>query len=196
MKDDQATVGSRRPGAGSRWTLSVLAAALLSFLVAGCGASELTSYPGTPEGARLIAEEFMKPGANPLALTLDLEPADDDYAAVFDDETLGAARTHYDGFWATPSVVAPGPGQTEFRVEMATGEELAAGTGSAREFPGGYRTVAPHFRTGLTIYEVIFVAPGEVSGLILDGLVYVNGKWRIFPAPWRVLMVNEPGHQH
>jgi hypothetical protein len=192
MKYDQARLGSRRP-----WALSALVVALLSLLTSGCRGSELASYPGPPEGAGLIAEEFMKPDANPLTLTLALEPAAEDYGAVFDNETLGAARVHYDGFWAKPSwVVAPAPGQIDFRVETATREQLAAGTGAAPQFPGGYRAIAPHFRPGLTVYEIVFVAPGEAYGVILDGLVHVNGKWRIFPAPWRVLTVNEPGHQH
>ncbi|WP_433294561.1 hypothetical protein ACQPZQ_10640 [Pseudonocardia sp. CA-142604] len=192
MKYGRARLRFRRP-----WALSTLAVALLGLLATGCRGPELASFPGPPEGVRLIAEEFLKPDANPLALTMALEPADEDYAAVFDEETLSAARLHYDGFWATPSwIVSPAPGQTQFRIEMATSEQLAAGTGAASQFPGGYRAIAPHLRPGLTIYEIIFVAPGQTNGVILDGLVYVNGKWRIFPAPWRVLTVNEPGHRH
>lgn len=197
MQDDQAGLGSRRPRAGSQWTLSALMVAFLGLLVTGCQGPDPTSFPGPPEGARLIAEEFLKPDANPLALTLALEPADEDYGAVFDNETLDAARLHYDGFWAKPSwVVSPAPGQTAFRVETATTEQLATGTGAAPQFPGGYRAIAPHMRPGLTFHEIVFVAPGQSHGVILDGLVHVNGKWRIFPAPWRVLTVNEPGHQH
>ncbi|GAA3062674.1 hypothetical protein GCM10010464_28700 [Pseudonocardia yunnanensis] len=200
MIDDQAAAGSRCLGRGSQWAPSLVMAALLgilSLIVTGCRGPELESYPGPPEGVRMIAEEFMKPDANPLALTLTLQPTDEDYGAVFNDERLPDARLHYDAFWAKPSwVVGPAPGQTEFRVETATSEQLAAGTGAAPQFPGGYRAIASHFKPGLTFYEIIFVAPGQTYGVILDGLVYINGKWRIFPAPWRVLTVNEPGHQH
>jgi hypothetical protein len=199
MKYDQSAVGSRRLGAGSQWATSLLMVALLGILslLIACRGPDLASYPGPPEGVRMIAEEFMKPDANLLALSLALEPTVDDYGAVFNDESLRDAKRHYDGFWAKPSwVVGPAPGQTEFRVEMATSEQLAAGTGAAPRFPGGYRAIAPHLKPGLTVYEIIFVAPGQTYGVILDGLVYVNGKWRIFPAPWRVLTVNEPGHQH
>src|SRR3954463_11669445 len=159
MKYDKAGLGSR--WAGSQWALSVLVGGVLSLLATGCRGPDLASYPGPPEGVRLIADEFLEPGANPLALTLALEPAAEDYGAVFDEETLGAARAHYDGFWAKPSwVVSPAPGQTEFRVEMATSEQLAAGTGAAPQFPGGYRAIAPHLKPGLAIYEIVFVAPG------------------------------------
>jgi hypothetical protein len=180
MKYDQSAAGSRRLGAGSQWATSLLMVALLGILslLIACRGPDLASYPGPPEGVRMIAEV-------------------DDYGAVFNDESLRDAKRHYEGFWAKPSwVVGPAPGQTEFRVEMATSEQLAAGTGAAPRFPGGYRAIAPHLKPGLTVYEIIFVAPGQTYGVILDGLVYVNGKWRIFPAPWRVLTVNEPGHQH
>jgi hypothetical protein len=184
--------------------LSTITAALAAVaLMIGCGAPDtptavpaLATYPGTPEGARMVATEFTKPGADPSAIVLSMRPTDDDCIAVFDDETLVAALIHYDGYWESPDVLGPAPGQTEIRVFAARSEELAAGTGDAREFPSGYALIAPHLEPGLTIYLLVFSRPGESFGVRIDGLTHVNGKWRIFPAPWAVLDVGEPGHQH
>jgi hypothetical protein len=156
----------------------------------------LATYPGTPEGARMVAAEFTRPGADPSAIVMSLRPTDDDITAVFDEETLVGALIHYGGYWESPDVLGPAPGQTEIRVFAATSEELAAGTGDAREFPSGYAEIAPHLAPGLTIYLMAFSKPGESFGVRIDGLVHVNGRWRIFPAPWMVLKVDEPGHQH
>ena len=57
---------------------------------------------------------------------------------------------------------------------------------ASRDFPGGYRTVASKFNDGITVYRFKFVKPGETLGMAYDGLVYVNGHWRIFPKPWQV----------
>jgi hypothetical protein len=173
-------------------------------LVAGCGGapdfprpvSALATYPGTPEGARMVAAEFTKPGADPSAIVLSVRPSEKDCIAVFDGETLPAALTHYDGYWESPDVLTPAPGQTEIRVFAATSEQLTAGTGEAREFPSGWASIAPHLAPGLTFYVLVFSRPGEGFGIRIDGLTHVNGQWRIFPAPWAVLEVGEPGHHH
>jgi hypothetical protein len=39
----------------------------------------------------------------------------------------------------------------------------------------------------LKIYRFKFVEPGKDLGMAFDGLIYVNGHWRIFPKPWRAL---------
>ncbi len=45
------------------------------------------------------------------------------------------------------------------------------------------------------------MTPAELAappsfGIRFDGLLHVNGQWRIFPSPWAVLSVGEPGHHH
>ena len=39
---------------------------------------------------------------------------------------------------------------------------------------------------GHTIYRFKFVQPGKNIGMAFDGLVKVNGRWVIFPKPWRI----------
>ena len=197
----QSAVSPAHRGAGP---LSTMAALVAVALLVGCASAPdssglvpaLATYPGTPEGARMVAAEFTKPGADPSAIVLSLRPTDDDYITVFDGETLVNALIHYDGYWKSPDVLGPAPGQTEIRVFAATSEELAAGTGNAQEFPSGYALIAPHLAPGLTIYLMVFSRPGESFGIRIDGLSHVNGRWRIFPMPWAVLEVGKPGHQH
>jgi hypothetical protein len=178
-----------------------MAALVAVAVLVGCAGAPVAlpapaTYPGTPEGARMVAAEFTRPGADASAVVMSLRPTDDDIRAVFDEETLVAALIHYGGYWESPDVLGPAPDQTEIRVFAATSEELAAGTGHAREFPSGYAEIAPHLAPGLMIYQLMFTKPGESFGIRIDGLTHVNGRWRIFPAPWMVLKVDEPGHQH
>jgi hypothetical protein len=69
----------------------------------------------------------------------------------------------------------------------ASSGELKKGTGDSEFFPAGYMKAAPHFKDGLTFYRFKFVRPGEATGFAWDGLVFVNGRWVIFPKPWRVV---------
>lgn len=84
-------------------------------------------------------------------------------------------------------IVAPKAGQTEVKIFSATSEEMKSWTGNAGEFAGGWKEVAPKLKAGLKIYRFKFVEPGKDLGMAFDGLIYVNGNWRIFPKPWRAL---------
>jgi hypothetical protein len=145
--------------------------------------------PDTEEGARAVLSEFLKPGADHAALSRQLRPTKDDYLAVFEPAFAGKAGAAYDPAWERGEVViAPKQGQTQLLVYRATTEDLKKWEGAAAQhFPGGYRKVAPKFKDGLAVYSFKFVEPGKTSGMAYDGLVRVNGNWRIFPKPWRVL---------
>lgn len=192
------------PPAGSRSPRPVLGV-ILALLLAACAApvapedsrsTALAQYPPPPEGISMIAQRFVEPGADPVALVVDLRPDAADYAEVFRLDRVADARKHYDGFWQAPHVLGAAPGQTEFTIRSVTTEELLDGTGAAAEFASGYREVAPALAPGLRIYQIVFHRPGQAFGVVLDGFVHVNDKWRIVPLPWAVLTVNEPGHQH
>ena len=145
------------------------------------------SHPATEEGAKALLAEFVKPGADHAALSKNLRPTADDYKAVFESDLAAKAESVYGPAWdGGQLVVAPKPGQTEVKVFSATSEELKSWSGGAAEFPGGYKDVAAQIKPGLKVYRFKFVEPGEDLGMAYDGLVNVNGHWRIFPKPWRV----------
>lgn len=146
------------------------------------------TFPGTDAGAMSLLKEFVKPGADHAALSKQLRPTTADYAAVFDADSIAKVAAVYDPAWdGGQMIVAPKPGQTEVKVFSATSDEMKSWTGNATEFPGGWKDVAPKLKPGLKIYRFKFVEPGKDLGMAFDGLIYVNGNWRIFPKPWRAL---------
>lgn len=147
-------------------------------------------------GAESVAEQFVRERADLSRLLMRLRPADTDYDDVFADDIVIAALRHYDGYWRAPRVLGPTPTQTEYRITVASKEELEDGTGAAAEFPGGYREIAPHLLPGVGVHRITFHEPGVAWGIDVDGLIEVDGRWRLFPTPWLVLSVDEPGHQH
>lgn len=135
-----------------------------------------------------LLKEFLKPGADHAALSKQLRPTTADYASVFEPEVAAKAEALYGPAWdAGQLVVAPKPGQSELKLFSTTSDEMKSWTGSAAEFPGGWKQVAPKLKPGLKIYRFKFVEPGKDLGMAFDGLIYVNGNWRVFPKPWRAI---------
>lgn len=166
--------------------LPLLCLALALGLSAYANAAE--TFPGTEAGATSLLKEFLKPGADHAALSKQLRPTTADYAAVFEGDASAKAAAVYGPAWeAGQLVVAPQAGQTEVKVFSATSDEMKSWTGNAAEFAGGWKEVAPKLKPGLKIYRFRFVAPGKDLGMAFDGLIYVNGNWRIFPKPWRAV---------
>ncbi len=150
-------------------------------------AAPAPSTNATEEGARAVLAPFLLPGADHAALSATLRPAPQDYTTLFTDDFAQKAQEMYDPVWESGElVIAPKEGQTELILHGATTEELKGWTGSASEFPEGYKEVAQKMKDGLTIYRFTFVTPGDELGMAFDGLVYVNGHWVIVPKPWRV----------
>ena len=151
------------------------------------GSTAASTHPATEAGAKALLAEFVKPGADHAALSKNLRPTAEDYKAVFEPDLAAKAESVYGPAWeAGQLVVAPKEGQTEVKVFSATSEELKSWSGGAAEFPGGYKDVAAQIKPGLKVYRFKFVEPGQDLGMAYDGLVNVNGHWRIFPKPWRV----------
>jgi hypothetical protein len=135
-----------------------------------------------------LLKEFLKPGADHSALSKQLRPTTADYAAVFDPDLSTKLEALYGPAWeAGQLVLTPKPGQSELKLFSATSDEMKSGTGTAAEFPGGWKQVAAKLKPGLKIYRFKFVEPGKDLGMAFDGLIYVNGNWRIFPKPWRAM---------
>lgn len=143
---------------------------------------------GTESGARALLGEFLKANADHVALSGSLQPATEDYLSVFEPEFARKAQATYAPAWSGGQlVIAPKPGQTQLLLFSASTEDLKTWKGNAAlHFPGGYQKVAAKYKDGLTLYAFKFVEPGQTLGMAYDGLVFVNGHWRIFPKPWRI----------
>ena len=159
-----------------------------ALVMAGAATSFAETYPGTDAGATQLANAFLKPGADHAAMSKQLRPTPADYAAVFEGDFGTKVAAAWNPQWDAGQVVmAPKPGQTEVKVSSATTDELKAGTGNATELAGGWKEAAAKMKPGLKVYRFHFLEPGKTAGMSFDGLIYVNGNWRVFPKPWRAL---------
>jgi hypothetical protein len=154
----------------------------------GSTAPTAKAYPGTEDGAKALLAEFAKPGADTATLSKSLRPTKADYDAVFTPDLASKADAVYSPAWdGGQMVIAPKAGQTQLLISSATSDELKSWTGGASEFPGGWKDVGAQLKPGVTFYRFKFVEPGQDLGMAYDGLAHVNGNWRIFPKPWRVM---------
>lgn len=140
-----------------------------------------------PTTARALLAEFTKPGADVKALSLKLRPSKADYEAVFEKPFAATLEGMYDAPWKSGKMIIAGkPGQSEVLLRKVSSAELRKWSEQASSvMPGGYKRIASDFKPGQTIYTFKFVEPGKSLGMAYDGLVYVNGQWRIFPKAWR-----------
>lgn len=154
----------------------------------GAPTPAVINFPGTADGAKALLSEFLKSPADRPGLTRALKPTPADYTAVFEGDIATKAATAYEKLWNDPrAVIGASPENTELVMWAAKTDELKSWTGEANKFPGGYKQVAQHFKSGLTMYRWKFVKPGETLGMAYDGLVHVNGHWAWFPKPWRAV---------
>jgi hypothetical protein len=147
----------------------------------------LSEPPAGEAGARAVLEPFMKAGANPKELSKSLIPTHDDYLAVFQPDFAAKAEAFYAPLWERGLAVFANPDQKELLLYSATGEDMKAWNEKAKMFPGGYEKVKNVFMPGVVLYRFKFVKAGEKLGMAYDGLAHVNGHWRIFPKPWKVI---------
>ena len=163
-------------------TLIFISGLLLTF---ACQAQ--TRHPGTDEGARALLAEFLKPGADAKALSLKLRSTRADYEAVFEKPFAGKLEAMYEPPWKAGKIVITGkPGQTEVLLQKIASADARSWSAKANNIlPGGYKKIAADIKPGQTIYTFKFVKSGEHLGMAYDGLVYVNGQWRIFPKAYR-----------
>ena len=142
---------------------------------------------GTNADARALLRLFLQPGADHRRLTQLLRPNEADYKAYFTQDSWQQAMREYDSAWDQGlMMVKPKAGQSELLMWPATVIDLDEGIGNAGKFPGGYKKVMIHIRLGHTIYRFKFVEPGKTLGMAYDGLVFLNGRWVMFPKPWRI----------
>ncbi|MBN1637766.1 MAG: hypothetical protein JW866_02275 [Ignavibacteriales bacterium] len=147
------------------------------------------TFKGNGKGATEMLKRFLEPDADYRDLTEELLPNEEDYELYFKKEYSKVAFDRYSKMWGNKNlVIKPDTSQVEIIIDSTTTEELREWTGTAAlEFPGGYKDITDKLQDSLVIYKFKFVQPGFNTGLSYDGLVYLNGRWVIFPKPWRVL---------
>lgn len=172
---------------GSITRASLACAALL--WVAAAPSRAVAETAGDEAAAKALLAKFLAPGADHAALTKELKPTTADYEAVFEPEFAKKLEAAQAGMWSSgKAALAPKEGQTELLLHSATTEQLKAWPKEVSDnFPGGYKRAAAKFKDGLTVYRFKFVKPGETTGMAFDGLVFVNGNWRLFPKPWQAV---------
>ncbi|MCB1144920.1 MAG: hypothetical protein H7A24_17695 [Leptospiraceae bacterium] len=132
-----------------------------------------------------MLRKFLEPGADLRLLTQALQPTEEDYILYFGKENSKKAQNGYSGLWNSKTEIGPRPGQTDLFLYSARVSDLQKGD-SLGEFPGGYRKIVSLLNPELRIYGFKFVKPGQRSGMAYDGLVFLRGRWVLFPKPWRV----------
>jgi hypothetical protein len=143
---------------------------------------------GNEEGARALLMQFVSPTADHMALTRSLRPTTSDYKSLFDAKAAAKIEAAQAKDWdSNKAVIKPKAGQSEVKIWSATGADLAAGKGAAKEFPGGYKKVAKHLAPAVMFFRFKFVEVGKDAGTAYDGLAFINGHWVIAPKPWRAM---------
>jgi hypothetical protein len=120
---------------------------------------------------------------------LALRPHDADFPLVFRPSMEPQARALYAQLWQNAPPLLAKPGQTELRMHCATTEDFEAWNERGREFPGGYRKLAPHLQPGRVWVAWKFVAPRQSAGLSFDGVTWVDERLVWFPQPWRLVPI-------
>lgn len=143
--------------------------------------------PGSEADARQLLSRFLAPGADHRALTQAILPSEADVMALYAEPLGSALWASYEAQLGPGVAFAPKPGQTELLVVYATTRELFDRKPVLDEFPGGYKDVLPYLKVDVPIVRFKFVEPGQTLGLAFDGLVFLNGRWKILPKPWRSL---------
>jgi hypothetical protein len=143
---------------------------------------------GSEDGAKTLLTQFVAPNADTLALTRSLRPTSADYKALFDSESAPKIETAQAKDWDSGKAeIKPGGGQTEIKIESASGADLVTGKGAAKDFPKDYKKFAKHIVPTATLFRFKFVKPGEDAGTAYDGLAFVNGHWCIVLKPYLAL---------
>lgn len=168
---------------------SVYALLIATAVLGGCKKGGEAS-PNTGKGAQAkeMLAAWTKAGADHAALTTGLRPKPDDYAAVFVGDAAQKMKAGLDPLWDGGKLtLKPKPSQTEIDVVGAGQGELVKGEGAATGCPPAYKTVADKIKPNTVVYCFRWKEPGEKGGLHVDGLVWVNDHWALFPKPWRFL---------
>jgi hypothetical protein len=145
-------------------------------------------FPPTEHGARAVAAQFLaNSGVDQATAMKRLRPSQADYRAVYKEPVAGALEAENDRHWEKGETLRVSAARTEILMIVVPTDDLIDGKPALSEFPGGYRRVLPFLNRGFPIARFKYVEPGKTTGLAVDGLVHVNGRWVFMPKPWTVV---------
>jgi hypothetical protein len=148
-------------------------------------ASAQAGFPPTEQGARAVAAQFLaNSGADQSAAMKRLRPTQADYRAVYKEPVAGALEAENDRHWEKGETLRVSAARTEILMLVVPTDDLIDRKPALSEFPGGYQRVLPFLNRGIPIARFKYVEPGKTTGLAVDGLVHVNGRWVFMPKPW------------
>ena len=151
-------------------------------------ASAQEGFPPTERGARAVAAQFLaSSGADQRAAMKRLRPTQADYLAVYKEPVAGALEAANDRHWEKGETLRVSAQRTDILMIVVPTDDLIDSKPVLSEFPGGYRRVLPYLKRGIPIARFKYVEPGKTTGLAVDGLVHVNGRWVFMPKPWTVV---------
>jgi hypothetical protein len=147
-----------------------------------------TGSGGKAADAQKMLAEFVKPGADPAALTSALRPKPEDYDAAFVAEAAPQVKAAAEALWEGGKLtIKPTAEQTEVNVVGTTIEEIKKGDGNSGGCPAQYKDFVDKLKPGNVIYCFKFVKPGEKAGTRGDTIMYLDGRWVLFPKPWKLV---------
>lgn len=151
-------------------------------------ASAQASFPPTEQGARALAAQFLaNAGVDPRAAIMKLRPTRADYRAVFKEPVAADLEAENNKHWEKGETLRVSAARTEILMLVVPTDDLIDRKPALSEFPGGYQRVLPFLNRGIPIARFKYVEPGKTTGLAVDGLVHVNGRWVFMPKPWTVV---------
>lgn len=146
------------------------------------------AFPPTERGARALAAQFLAgSGVDQRLAMAKLRPTQADYRAVYKEPVAGDLEAENDRHWEKGGTLRVSAARTEILMLVVPTDDLIDRKPSLREFPGGYQRVLPFLNRGIPIARFKYVEPGNTTGLAVDGLVHVNGRWVFMPKPWTVV---------
>lgn len=176
-------------------------AALTTFLAiaagVGCGKKENAQRKtgGSAAEAKAVFMEMLEPDANFAAILVKYKPTHEDYLAVFEPDHAEKLEKHVSPAWEMMEEEAKKPsedrpareGFVDVVIYSASPDDFKNGAKAAEEFPDSYKEIASKFKDGITVHGARFAKEdGKEGGDFMQALIFVNGRWCIFPDPFRV----------
>lgn len=160
---------------------------ILATVLMIASAGTVFGQPATADGARAVAAQFLAaaPGDKMAALGK-LRPTAADYRAAYREPLAGRLEEAQKSMWDSGKPLVGRPNQTEVIITFTRTDDLIDGKPVLDEFPGGYKDITSQMIRGVPIVRFKLVEPGKTSGIAVDGLIHVNGRWVLIPKPWGI----------